>query len=632
MLGKLAEAFLKTEAGKAITNYVEDQPIVKGAKDFVETPTGIVVAGSTAVAAIAGLAAAGKGLPMQYPSIPLNIIHPGLSVKINVEGPLNRPTQGSLMFTFGAAPPKKKQGSPTESEKYRAETARMAAGMKFGAGVDPGRGNPVSSADAQQRQAEAKAVDNYELGRMGAILNPGASWKPGQFTPLVPGTQPQGLGMRDDAVPSGTTVAPGKDDPSKKEELPVQRKAEANLNHRPDASAEVEAVLSSSSGRPLEREVRRNMESRIGFDFSKVRIHTDDCAAASATSLGASAYTVGNDIVFASGRYGPQTMQGQRLLAHELTHVLQQQRPDAVMIQRQTASTADDKAKDDEAAEIDSYFASLYPILYTGIENQSPDILISYANNLSAKYEIAQAGKAPLTKLALASVLSRIYDTLQTEETTAERDTDGALLTRQFVDMVPWTASRPTSVSEIPVFTAERLLAWEADSAANDHLQAARSPQPAQTQSRPTPPPGFAQLVTGTPTATAPPPAAASAPKAAGGTGSEGNVEVTPETSDEEDNSRNAGSGPEVQHGLMALRGVKLSSVNKAAAKDGDPAPEDKDGKSLFDACAQIWFLSNRMYLLDRTGHLQPRDEAWFDLSLRLRTAARRRVLPQAWR
>jgi len=68
MLGNIADAFLKTEAGKAIAKYLKDQPVVKGAEDFVETPGGIVVAGGTAAAAIAGLAATHKGLPAQLPA------------------------------------------------------------------------------------------------------------------------------------------------------------------------------------------------------------------------------------------------------------------------------------------------------------------------------------------------------------------------------------------------------------------------------------------------------------------------------------------------------------------------------------------------------------------------------------
>jgi hypothetical protein len=61
-----------------------------------------------------------------------------------------------------------------------------------------------------------------------------------------------------------------------------------------------------------------------GYDFSEVRVHTDAKAEASARSIGALAYTVGNDIVFDHGRYSPGTTDGRRLLAHELTHVVQQ--------------------------------------------------------------------------------------------------------------------------------------------------------------------------------------------------------------------------------------------------------------------------------------------------------------------
>ena len=67
------------------------------------------------------------------------------------------------------------------------------------------------------------------------------------------------------------------------------------------------------------------MKSRFGgYDFSNVRIHADRKAATSAQSVNALAYTVGNDIVFSEGHYAPNTLQGRRLLAHELTHVIQQ--------------------------------------------------------------------------------------------------------------------------------------------------------------------------------------------------------------------------------------------------------------------------------------------------------------------
>jgi hypothetical protein len=67
------------------------------------------------------------------------------------------------------------------------------------------------------------------------------------------------------------------------------------------------------------------MEERFGHDFSRVLIHTDERAAASARAVAAHAYTVGRHVVFDSGRYAPETPFGRHLLAHELTHVLQQQ-------------------------------------------------------------------------------------------------------------------------------------------------------------------------------------------------------------------------------------------------------------------------------------------------------------------
>ena len=79
-----------------------------------------------------------------------------------------------------------------------------------------------------------------------------------------------------------------------------------------------------SPGEPLDSATRTLMESRFGHDFSQVRVHTDARAAESAQSVHALAYTVGRDVVFGAGQYAPQTMAGEKLLAHELTHTIQQ--------------------------------------------------------------------------------------------------------------------------------------------------------------------------------------------------------------------------------------------------------------------------------------------------------------------
>jgi hypothetical protein len=83
-------------------------------------------------------------------------------------------------------------------------------------------------------------------------------------------------------------------------------------------------VVSSGGGQPLEEPVRADMEGRLGHSFSDVRVHTGDAAHHSAASVNAHAYTVGSNIVFQRDKYDPGSDAGRTMLAHELTHVVQQ--------------------------------------------------------------------------------------------------------------------------------------------------------------------------------------------------------------------------------------------------------------------------------------------------------------------
>lgn len=102
----------------------------------------------------------------------------------------------------------------------------------------------------------------------------------------------------------------------------VQRDA-AGPVVQPDAPDRVRSVM-DTPGRPLDATTRSSLEPHFGYDFSQVRVHADELAAESAQAVGANAYTAGSHIVFGSGRYAPGTDSGQRLVAHELTHVVQQ--------------------------------------------------------------------------------------------------------------------------------------------------------------------------------------------------------------------------------------------------------------------------------------------------------------------
>ncbi len=127
------------------------------------------------------------------------------------------------------------------------------------------------------------------------------------------------------------------------EELPpvVQRRATGI----PSAFLGVN-VVPSGGGAPLPGEVRSTFGRLLGHDLSGVRVHTGAEAARSAEGLSAEAYTVGDDVVFAAGRYAPQTRAGRELIAHELAHVAQQRSVGAgrpSIVQRQPRSTRPDE-------------------------------------------------------------------------------------------------------------------------------------------------------------------------------------------------------------------------------------------------------------------------------------------------
>jgi hypothetical protein len=102
-----------------------------------------------------------------------------------------------------------------------------------------------------------------------------------------------------------------------------QRSATSGARGAMEAPPLVHDVL-ASSGRPLDSATRAFFEPRLGHDFSRVRVHTDSAAGQSARDMDAHAYTVGSHIVFGAGRFSPESREGRRLIAHELTHVVQQ--------------------------------------------------------------------------------------------------------------------------------------------------------------------------------------------------------------------------------------------------------------------------------------------------------------------
>ncbi|MET3026071.1 DUF4157 domain-containing protein [Flavobacterium sp. UW10123] len=108
------------------------------------------------------------------------------------------------------------------------------------------------------------------------------------------------------------------------EEKQLQKSAAGDAN--PSDNSNIESKLNSSKGggSPLSGKVKTEMESGIGADFSNVRIHNDSNAVQMNKQLGAQAFATGNNIYFNEGKYNPNSKEGKHLLAHELTHTVQQ--------------------------------------------------------------------------------------------------------------------------------------------------------------------------------------------------------------------------------------------------------------------------------------------------------------------
>jgi hypothetical protein len=164
------------------------------------------------------------------------------------------------------------------------------------------------------------------------------------------------------AKPIGETISPlvqkmeSEDDPVQRvEEEEVQQKKNEGGTNNPTS---IESRLNSSKGggSKLDVDTKSQMESGFGLDFSSVNIHTDSNAVQMSEDIGAKAFTNGNDVYFNKGEYNPSSKQGKHLLAHELTHTLQQGQGEG-KIQRAETDTATKGSEkiEDSKTEINTY-------------------------------------------------------------------------------------------------------------------------------------------------------------------------------------------------------------------------------------------------------------------------------------
>lgn len=134
---------------------------------------------------------------------------------------------------------------------------------------------------------------------------------------------PSASGPSNAAPASGPSNALDDDELARKA---LQAKGEDDMMGGMAVSSDVETQIEQErgGGQALPDNVRSGLESGFGADFSNVRVHTDNTADNLSRSIQAQAFTTGSDIFFKQGSYDPNSKSGQELLAHELTHTIQQ--------------------------------------------------------------------------------------------------------------------------------------------------------------------------------------------------------------------------------------------------------------------------------------------------------------------
>jgi len=213
-----------------------------------------------------------KEAPLPIQNTPRDII-------LNLQRTIGNQAVGRL-YRSGMLQAKLKIGSP--NDRYEQEADRVADEVMRMPG--PGVQRQVGPEEEEEETLQTKQLAN-------------------QITPLV--------------------QVQRQEEPEEGEELLQTKEISGeNADITPDLESRIQALR--GGGQPLPKSVRANFEPRFSYDFSQVRVHTDSRAAESARVVNARAFTVGLDVVFGAGQYAPGTSEGRRLMAHELTHVVQQ--------------------------------------------------------------------------------------------------------------------------------------------------------------------------------------------------------------------------------------------------------------------------------------------------------------------
>lgn len=175
----------------------------------------------------------------------------------------------------------------------------------------------------------------------------------------------------------------------------------------------------TSGGRPLEPDVRTEMEVRLGHDFSAVRVHDDSAATASARAVNAHAYTVGSNVVFQRDRYDPSSTEGKVTLAHELTHVIQQGKgpvdgtsaPGGIKV-----SDPSDRFEREAASNAERVMSAPTPVQTSAISTSAQAVQREESEEEEVQGSFLQRAEAPEEEEAVQGIFVQRAETEEEEE------------------------------------------------------------------------------------------------------------------------------------------------------------------------------------------------------------------------
>lgn len=212
-------------------------------------------------------------------------------------------------------------------------------------------------------------------------------------------------------------------DECKKKETMLQRSCVEQAG--PASAPPIVHDVLQSPGQPLDHATRAFMEPRFGADFSQVRVHNDGKAAESARSVSALAYTVGSDLVFNSGQFAPDSTTGRQLLAHELTHVVQQgltaghPAPSGHSAAETEAQNNSQRISSGEPAQVRT------PVAAAIHRQRDPNPVDDKAKAIIAKAKDTTKGVDQRAKEAVMDILRTYYDTSKVSDVVYDESDPG---------------------------------------------------------------------------------------------------------------------------------------------------------------------------------------------------------------